>query len=81
MRTCSKACFMSPHSATGKILFLTSTLQSRFCNVGPVSKHSFNEGLEQFDLAEASYTVCIFVLSPFSLPTDFCGIKYSLPFG
>ena len=81
MRTCRKACFMSPHCATGKNLFLTSTLQSRFCNAGPVSKHSFNKGLEQFDLAEALYTILIFVLSAFLVITGLCGIYYSLPFG
>ena len=81
MRTCRKACFMSPHSAIGKNLFHTRTLRSRFCNAGPVSKHLFNEGLEQFDLAKASYTIRIFVLSAFSVITGLCGIKYSLPFG
>ena len=69
MCTCRLVCFMSPHSATGKNMFLTSTLHSRFCNVGPVSKHLFTEVLEQFDLAEASYTIRIFVLSAFSLIT------------
>ena len=67
MRTSRKACFMSPHSATGKNLLLTSTLHSRFCNAVPVSKHSLNEGIEQIDLAEASCTIRIFVLSVFYL--------------
>ena len=74
MRTCRKACFMSPQSDTEKNLFLTSTLQNRFCNAGPVSKHLFNEGLGKFDLAEASYTILTFVLSAFSLITCLCGI-------
>ena len=65
---------MSPRSATQKNLFLTSTLQNRFCNAGPVSKHSFNKGMEQFDLAEASYTILIIALSAFSLITSLCGI-------
>ena len=65
---------MSPHSATGKNLLLATTLHSRFCNAAPVSKHSFNEGMEQLDLAEASYTFHTFVLSKSSLITGFSGI-------
>ena len=57
MCTFRKGCSMSPYSATGKNLFLASTLQRGFCNAGPVSKHSFNEGLEQFDSAEALFSL------------------------
>ena len=65
---------MPPHSSTENNWFLKTTLRSRFCNAGPVSKHSFNEGLEQFDLTEASETICIFVLFAFTLISGLCRI-------
>ena len=42
--TSKKACLMSPPKAAGLRQFQTSTLQSKLCRGGPVSKESFNEG-------------------------------------
>ena len=54
--TCKNACLRSPQKATSLKRFWTSTLQSRFWNVGTVSRQSFNDGLVCSALADASKT-------------------------
>ena len=55
--------------------FRTSISQIRFCNGGPTSRHSFNEGLCSPALADASYTIRCLVVSASSLTTILCGMK------
>ena len=74
IRTCKKACFKSPAKATGWNRLRTRTLQSWFCNGGPVSKHSLRDGDLWFGRAEASQTIRIFELCASSRVTALCGM-------
>ena len=74
MRTCRKACLMSAVKAIGLRRLRTSTFHNRFCRGGPVSKHSFNDGLSSLGLADASKTILSFVVVAVSLFTGLCGM-------
>ena len=60
---------MSAAKATGFRRFRTRTFHNRFCKGGPVSKHSFNDGLSSLGLADASNTILSFVVTAVSFFT------------